>query len=47
MIEKDKEEAVFNERNIMTRIDHPFIVKLHHAFQTVQESHWQNNSIGG
>jgi len=36
MIEKDKEENVFNERNIMTRLDHPFLVKLHYAFQTVK-----------
>jgi len=35
MIKRDKEETVFNERNIMTRIDHPFLVKLHYAFQTV------------
>ena len=37
MIKKDKEEAVFKERNIMTRLEHPFIVKLHFAFQSVRE----------
>ena len=35
MIKRDKEESVFKERNIMTRLEHPFIVKLHWAFQSV------------
>jgi serine/threonine protein kinase len=34
MIQKDKEESVFNERNLMTRLDHPFLVKLHFSFQS-------------
>lgn len=35
MIERDKEEFVFNERNILININNPFLVKLHYAFQTV------------
>lgn len=34
MIKRDKEENVFNERNIMARLHHPFLVKLFYAFQT-------------
>jgi len=36
MIKRDKEENVFNERNIMARLHHPFLVKLYYAFQTVR-----------
>jgi len=36
IIEKEKEDTVLTERNIMTRIDHPFLVKLHYAFQSVK-----------
>jgi len=32
MIERDKEETVFNERSILTRINHPFLIGLHYAF---------------
>jgi serum/glucocorticoid-regulated kinase 2 len=35
MIERDKEEIIFNERNILTRIRHKRIVRMHYAFQTV------------
>ena len=35
MIKKDKLESVFKERNVMTRLEHPFIVKLHFTFQSV------------
>lgn len=38
MLTKDKEENVFNERNIMARMKHPFIVKLHYAFQNVRKN---------
>ena len=33
-IEKRKQtEHVMIERNILTKLDHPFIVKMHHSFQ--------------
>ena len=32
MIKKGKTDAVFKERDIMTKLEHPFIVKLHFAF---------------
>ena len=35
VVERDKEEMLFNERNIMVRVNHPFLTKLHFAFQTV------------
>ena len=35
MLKGDKEELVFNERNILMNLNHPFIIKLHYAFQTV------------
>lgn len=35
MLKRDKEEIVFNERNILINVNHPFIIKLHYAFQTV------------
>jgi len=35
MILRDKEELVFNERNILVNVNHPFLIKLHYAFQTV------------
>lgn len=30
--DKGKEETIYNERNIMTKLEHPFLVKLHFAF---------------
>ena len=36
MISRDKEELVFNERNILMSLNHPFLIKLHYAFQTVK-----------
>ena len=35
MLRRDKEETVFNERNILTRLSNPFIAELKYAFQTV------------
>ena len=35
MIVRDKDEFVFNERNILVGLNHPFLIKLHYAFQTV------------
>jgi serine/threonine protein kinase len=40
VIDKDRivifnqKKYIFNERNILVTADHPFIVKLHFAFQT-------------
>ena len=34
MLEKDKEECVFNERNILSSLDHEFLIKLYFAFQS-------------
>lgn len=39
MIKRDKEENVFNERNIMARLHHPFLIELFFAFQTVRLSY--------
>lgn len=39
MLKRDKEEIVFNERNILINVNHPFIIKLHYAFQTVHFTH--------
>lgn len=35
MLARDKEEMVFNERNILVSVHHPFIITLNYAFQTV------------
>lgn len=35
MIQKDKEELIFNEKTIMTKLNHQFIIKLNSCFQTV------------
>jgi len=32
MIERDKEEMIFNERMILSRVNHPKIIALHYAF---------------
>ena len=32
MLRRDKEETVFNERNILTRLANPFIAELKYAF---------------
>lgn len=37
MIERDKEEMIFNERMILSRVNHPKVIALHYAFQTVIE----------
>lgn len=31
----DKKQALANERNVFVRLHHPFLTKLHFAFQTV------------
>ena len=36
MLKRDKEETVFNERNILTRLKNPFMAELKYAFQTVK-----------
>lgn len=33
LIQTDQVETVMAEREIMSKVDHPFIVKLHYAFQ--------------
>ena len=35
-LKRDKEEVFFNERNIMVRLNHPFLTKLYFSFQTVK-----------
>ena len=35
MIEKDKKEVVYNERNILSQVSHLRIVKLFYALQNV------------
>ena len=35
MIRRDKEDIVYNERNINRLLNNPFVVKLHYAFQSV------------
>lgn len=35
MLARDKEEMVFNERNILVSVHHPFVITLNYAFQTV------------
>lgn len=32
MIERDKEEMIFNERNILTKLNHRRLIKLYCAF---------------
>lgn len=39
MLKRDKEETVFNERNILTRLDNPFIAQLKYVFQTVNNQY--------
>jgi len=36
IVERDKEEILFVERNIMVRLNHPFLTSLHFAFQTAE-----------
>lgn len=35
MIKRGKMESIFREKDFMTAMEHPYIVKLHFAFQTV------------
>ena len=35
IIQKGKVEQIMIERRILSRMNHPFIVKLHYAFQSV------------
>ena len=32
MLKRDKEETVFNERNILSQLNNPFIAELKYAF---------------
>lgn len=36
VLEKGKIEPIMTERNILTKILHPYIVRLHYAFQSVK-----------
>jgi len=35
VVQKGKADQIMTERNILTKTNHPFIVKLHYAFQSV------------
>lgn len=37
IFQRKLERYAFTERNILMKIDHPFIVKLHYAFQTLEK----------
>jgi len=44
--EKDV-ERVFNEKDIIAEIDHPFIVKLHYTFQTAEKAYFVLDLLNG
>lgn len=35
MLERDKEELIFNERLILSKLNHRRLIQLYYAFQTV------------
>jgi len=40
IVRKEKVEQIMIERNILELVDHPFVVNLHYAFQSVQYIHF-------
>jgi len=47
IIQKREVQRVLTERNIMLRLSHPFIAKLHYAFQTKDLIHFIMDYFGG
>ena len=47
IIEKREVQRVLTERNIMLRLNHPFVAKLHYAFQTKDLIHFIMDYYGG
>jgi serine/threonine protein kinase len=47
ILELDEKEHILTEKEIIETIDHPFIVKLHYAFQTDDKLYFVFDFING
>lgn len=47
VVEKNQAEYMRTERDVLTRVDHPYIVTLHHSFQTASKLYLLFDFVNG